>query len=41
MNNMEKHGLFCTHKQNKWMNDVLFDLKSPVFDAVYNHYINE
>jgi hypothetical protein len=41
MNNMEKNNIFRTYKQNKQMNDVLFNLKNCVFDAVYSHYINQ
>jgi hypothetical protein len=38
MNSMEKFHIFCTQKENKHMNEILFDPKNPIFDTIYNHY---
>jgi hypothetical protein len=38
MNRMEKFHIFCTQKENKRMNEILFDPKNPIFETVYNHY---
>jgi hypothetical protein len=35
MNNVERYGIFCAHKQNKQMEEVLFDLNSPIFETIY------
>jgi hypothetical protein len=40
-NNTKKHHIFCTQKQKKQMNEVLSDLNSPVYEAVYNHCITQ
>jgi hypothetical protein len=38
MNSIERFHIFCTQKKNKHMNEVLFDLKNPIFETIYNHY---
>jgi hypothetical protein len=38
MNSMERFHIFCTQKENKHMNEILFDLKNPILETVYNHY---
>jgi hypothetical protein len=38
MNSLEKFHIFCTQKENKHMNEILFDPKNPIFNSVYNHY---
>jgi hypothetical protein len=40
MNSLEKFHFYCEHQQNKQMNEVLFDLQNPIFDAAYNHLQN-
>jgi hypothetical protein len=40
MNYIEKCHIFYTQNKNKQINDVLFDLKNPMFETIYNHYAN-
>jgi hypothetical protein len=42
-NNLGKYHIFCTQKQNKQMNEVLFGLNNSIFEAIYeyNHYTNQ
>jgi hypothetical protein len=34
MNSIERHHIYCTHKQWKQMNEVLFDLQNPIFGVL-------
>jgi hypothetical protein len=35
MSSMERFHIFCTQKENKYMNEILFDLENPIFETVY------
>jgi hypothetical protein len=35
------YGDLKIQKQNKQMNEVLFDLNNSIFEAIYNHYTNQ
>jgi hypothetical protein len=39
--NLDKYHISYTHRQNKEMNELLFDLKNLIFEVVYNHYTNQ
>lgn len=41
MNSIEKFHMYCIYKQNNQTNEVLFNQKHPIFDAVCNLYVNQ
>jgi hypothetical protein len=41
LNSLKKYYIYCTYEQNKQVNEALKGIKNPIFDVIYNHYINK
>jgi hypothetical protein len=40
LSSLEKYNIYCTWRHNKHVNETSTDNNDPIFDRVYNHFIN-